>query len=122
MSPINFDLLRAEYPEFGEVWSALQGWFERNRRKRYVELSALLRALPDVDKVQAVLAFQKMLERGMLATAYKVKSPSGDLLEGEYDWPDDVPDRLPARDHSHYVDTDEADIVSGYRWEPVGAS
>ena len=122
MSPINFDTLQSEHPEFAAVWSALRRWFDSNWRNRYVELSVLLRALPEVDRLDLVLAIQTMIDQGMLATAYKVRSPSGDLLEGEFDLPDEVPDRLPERDYSRYVDTDEADIVSGYRWEPVGAS
>ena len=123
MSPINFGILRADHPEFVDVWPKLQSWFDKNCRKRYVELSVLLRALSGVDRLRAVLAIQKMIESGMLAVAYKAKTPDGDLLEGEYDWPDEVPDRLPSRDYSHFIDTDETDIVSGYRWEePVGAA
>lgn len=58
----------------------------------------------------------------MLATAYRVKLPGGYLLEGEYDRPDKIPRWLPDRDHNHEINTDEADIVSGYRWEPIGAA
>jgi hypothetical protein len=122
MSPINFDILQSEYPEFEAVWPMLRTWFDKNWRKRYVELSVLLRALPQLDRLDLVLAIQAMIDRGMLATAYKVKSPGGDLLEGEFDQPDKVPPRLPDRDYSRYINTDEADIVSGYRWEPVGAA
>jgi hypothetical protein len=64
MSRINFDHLRAELPEYSAVWDALQAWFAANWRRRYVELTVLLRALGNVDRVQALQAIQEMVERG----------------------------------------------------------
>jgi hypothetical protein len=122
MSPINFEFLRAEHPEFGEVWSTLNNWFDKNSRKRYVELSVLLRPFPKSMRLDAILAIQTMIDHEMLATAYRFRSPGGDLLEAEFDEPDKFPEKLPARDFSHYIPTDSGDIVSGYRWEPVGAA
>jgi|GEM_PF-1809207 len=122
MSPINFDLLQAEYPEYAASWAALREWFSRNWRKRYVELSVLLRSLRKLDKVEMILAIHTMVEMGMLKIAYRVKSPSGDLLEGDFDRPDVIPPELPNRDSSELVKTDESDIVSGYRWELADAA
>ena len=122
MSPINFDILRAEYPEYGEIWPRLQRWFKKNWRKKYVELSVLLRAIPDVNKMDLIMAIHAMIEDGMLATAYKFRAPDGDLLDGEFEEPDQVPKELPSRDYSHWVPTDSGDIVSGYKWDPALAS
>jgi hypothetical protein len=122
MSPINFDILRAEYPEYEAEWNALQEWFNRNWRKRYVELSVLLRTLSKFDRIRVILALQEMIDRGMLAATYRVKSPEGDLLEGDFDDPDQIPDELWARDSSHKISTAEGDLVSGYRWEPTDAA
>ena len=119
MSPIDFDRLQAEHPEFLATWQALRGWFASNWRKQYVELSVLKRALKKTtNPLELILAISKMAEHGMLEIAYRVKSPAGDLLEGEYPRPDLVPASLPDRDHSGWIDTSEADVVSGYRWEP----
>ncbi len=116
MSPINFDILQAEYPEYATVWSVLREWFKRNSRKQYVELSVLLRAFPKIDRLAFIFALQAMIDKGMLAAAYRVRSPEGDLLESEFDEPDQIPPQLPARDYSHMVSTEEGDVVSGYRW------
>jgi hypothetical protein len=122
MLPINFDILQSEHPEYALVWPALRHWFDRNWRKRYVELSVLLRALPETDRLKLVLAIQAMVDHGMLVVAFRFRAPSGDLLEAEFDEPDKFPETLPDRDFSHYIPTDSGDIVSGYRWEPVGAT
>lgn len=116
MSPINFDKLLADCPEYADIWAALRTWFERNSRKQYVELAVLLRAFPNIDRLKLVFALQAMIDNGMLATAYRVRSSEGDLLESEFDEPDQIPPILPARDCSHMVPTAEGDIVSGYRW------
>ena len=87
MLPINFDTLQSEYPEFAAVWPALRGWFDKNWRKRYVELSVLLRALPKTDRLKLVLAIQAMVDQDMLVIAFRFRSPSGDLLEAEFDEP-----------------------------------
>ena len=122
MSPIDFDFLQAEHPEFADIWPELRRWFSRNWRKQYVELSVLLRALPHLDRRDLILAIQTMIERGMLSMAYRVKAPGGYLLEGEYEEPDQIPKELPDRDYSGSIRTAEGDIVSGYRWEPAGAT
>lgn len=122
MSRIDFDTLQADFPEFRDVWSALRRWFDRNQSRRYVELSALLRALPEVEKLDIILAVHTMTERGMLVTAYRVKAPGGYLLEGDFDEPDQIPDSLPDRDFSGYIPTAESDIVTGVRWEFTGAA
>lgn len=122
MSPINFATLRDDYPEYGAVWPQLKTWFEKNRRKQYVELSVLLRALRDVQKMDVIMALHAMIHEGMLTTAYKFRAPDGDLLEGEFEEPDQIPKELPSRDYSHFVPTDSGDIVSGYKWDPALAS
>ena len=81
MSPIDFERLLADYPEYAAEWQALQQWFAANRRKQYVELSVLLRALKSDDKVKMVLAINAMVESDMLAMSYRIKA-GGDLLEG----------------------------------------
>lgn len=126
MSPIDFDTLQADYPEYATAWAALREWFASNWRKQYVELSVLLRAIkrlsPSISDLDVILAIQTMVEHRMLALAYRVKAPSGELLEGDFERPDKVPAELPDRDHSGYVKSEEADIVSGYRWEPADAA
>lgn len=122
MSPINFEILQAEYPEYAATWRALRDWFSHNWRKRYIELSVLLRALRHVDKMDVIMAIHTMVERGMLEIAYRVKAPGGYLLEHDFDRPDKVPPELPDRDFSGTVKTAESDIVSGYRWEPSDAA
>lgn len=122
MSPINFDILRAEHPEYGDVWPKLQKWFENNWRKKYVELSVLLRAIPNVKKLDLIMAIHAMIQHGMLITAYKFRAPDGDLLEGEFEEPDQLPTELPSRDYSHFIPTDSGDFVSGYRWEQACGS
>lgn len=116
MSPIDFDTLLADYPEYAAEWRALRGWFHSNWRKRYVELPVLLRALPESNRRDLVFALDAMVESGMLATAYRIRSPGGDLLEGEYDEPDQIPEELWERDYSRKVSRGEGDLVSGLRW------
>lgn len=122
MLPINFDILRAEYPEYAAEWKSLREWFTRNWRKRYVELSVLARALPELDRLALVQAIQAMVDNSMLAVAFRVKAPGGYLLEGEFEGLDQIPPELPDRDYSGHVDTAEADVVSGYRWETTDAA
>jgi len=114
--------LRAKYPEYEAEWKALEEWFGRNWRKRYVELSTLLRALSMIDRFGLVLAIQTMVDEDMLETAYRVKAPGGYLLEDDFPEPDKIPSELPDRDFSGYIKTADADIVSGYRWEPSDAA
>src|SRR5262245_9772468 len=122
MSQINFDTLQTDHPDYAAAWAALRSWFAQNWRKQYVELSVILRALPQVNRRDLVLAIDAMVEAGMLAMAYRVKAPGGYLLEGEYEEPDKIPEELPDRDYSGMVRTAESDIVNGYRWEPAHAS
>jgi hypothetical protein len=122
MLPIDFDRLQSDLPEYEAVWAALRVWFSKNWRKKYVELAVLQRAFPGVDKVDLVLAISEMISRRMLASAYRVKAPGGYLLEGDFDEPDKIPKELPDRDSSGNVQTDEADIVTGYKWESARAS
>ena len=122
MSPINFDHLLTEYPEYADCWTALRDWFDSNSRKRYVELSVLVRSLRNLDKIKLILAINTMVEEDMLKMAYRVKAPDGDLLEKDFDRPDIIPKELPDRSFSGRVRTEEADIVSGYRWEPADAA
>ena len=123
MSPINFDILQADYPEHAAAWAALRAWFARNLRKRYIELTVLVRALKEqVDAVALIPALRLMIGRGMLAVAYRVKAPGGYLLEDEFDEPDKIPDELWDRDCSHKIPIKEGDLVSGYRWEPTDAA
>ncbi|MGH7170714.1 MAG: hypothetical protein ACRELG_10585 [Gemmataceae bacterium] len=121
MSPINFERLRANYPEYGEVWDALENWFSRNWRKKYAELSLLLRAMPQVDRALLVLALSAMADEGMLSVAYRVKAPGGYLLEDSFDDPTMIPKKLPDRDMSGTIKREESDIVTGYKWELVDA-
>src|SRR5262245_56733402 len=121
MSPIDFDTLLADYPAYAAEWRALREWFSRNWRKRYVELPVLLRALPDVNRRDLVLAIEAMIESGMLATAYRIRV-DGDLLEGEYEEPDQIPEEIWSRDYSRKIPRSEGDLVSGFRWEPSDAA
>jgi hypothetical protein len=122
MSPINFDILQADYPEHANAWAALRAWFARNSHKRYVELTVLVRALKgQVDAVAVITALRLMIERGMLAVAYRIKAPGGYLLEDEFDEPDKIPDELWDRDSSRKIPIEEGELVSGYRWEPSDA-
>ncbi len=117
MSPSNFDILRAEYPEYAAEWEALRWWFDRNRQKLYVELKVLTNALKGrVGPASVINAVRIMISRGMLAVAYRVRSPAGDLLEGEFDEPSNIPDELWDRDCSRKIPTDDGELVSGYRW------
>lgn len=122
MSPINFDLLQAEYPDFADVWAALRGWFAKNAKKKYIELTVLLRALPQVDRLRLILGLQAMIDSGMLEVAYRVKAPGGYLLEGDYEEPTRIPAELWDIDGSGLIRKDESDIVSGYRWESTDAA
>lgn len=122
MSPINFDSLRAEHPEYADVWSALQRWFRNNSRKEFAELSVLLRALLGIDRMELVLALQHMVDSGMMEITYRLKAPDGHLLEGEYPEPDLVPAELMDRDYSGYVRREDGTVVSGYRWETADAT
>lgn len=122
MSPINFALLQAEYPELIAEWQALQRWFTKNWRKQYAELSLLLRDIKDADRLRLVLAIDLMVESGMLTISYRLRSPDGDLLEGDFDEPDQIPEELWSRDASHLIPRSESDIVSGFRWEFADAA
>jgi hypothetical protein len=122
MSPINFDILQADYPEYAAVWAALREWFDRNWRKQYVELTVLVRALKDVEPTDLLAALHIMIRQGMLAVAYRVKAPGGYLLEEEFDEPDQIPDEVWDRDSSRKIPADETELVSGYRWEPTYVS
>jgi hypothetical protein len=123
MSPINFETLQAEYPQHAPAWGALRGWFVQNSRKRYVELAVLLRALKGrVEPTDLITALRIMIERGMLAVAYRVRAPGGYLLEGDFEEPDQIPDELWDRDSSRKIPADETELVSGYRWGPADAS
>jgi hypothetical protein len=123
MSPINFDILQAEHPEYAAVWAALRAWFDRNWRKQYVELTVLVRALKgDVEPAVVLSALRLMIARGMLAVAWRVKAPGGYLLEEEFEEPDQIPDELWDRDSSRKIPAEETELVSGYRWGPTDAA
>lgn len=123
MSPINFDVLQDSYPDLADVWDALRSWFARHGRWQYVDLPLLLRGMPPhIDRVRLIVGLQGMIDQGMLATAYRVKAPNGELLEGDFDEPDQIPPELPSRDYSELIRTADGDIVSGYRWGPSDAA
>jgi hypothetical protein len=122
MSPINFDILQTDCPQFRSVWTALGNWFAVNWRKRYVEWTVLLRALQDIDRFELLLAIEAMIDHDMLSTAYKVKAPGGYLLEGEFDGLDEIPNELPDRDYSGRIRTAEGDVVTGLRWNRASAT
>jgi hypothetical protein len=122
MSQINFDRLQADLPEYGAVWSALRTWFASNWRRRYAELSVLLRAVKAVNPIEVVFALEHMVQRGMLRVAYRVKAPGGYLLEESFPEPDKIPEKLWDRDGSRQIPTAEGDIVSGFGWEPADAA
>lgn len=122
MSPINFERLQTELPEYSATWAALRDWFAANWRKRYVELSRLHRALGPVNGTDLVLAIQHMVDRDMLRPAYRVKAPGGYLLEDDFPEPSAIPERLWDRDGSRQIRTSEGDIVSGFRWEAAGVA
>lgn len=122
MSPIDFDILQTDYPEYASAWTALREWFQENWRKQYVELAVLLRALRGMGRADLVSAINAMVDRGMLEMAYRVRSPYGDLLEGEYAEPDEIPEELWDRDFSHKIPRSEGELVSGFRWESSDAA
>ncbi len=113
----DFNLLKKKYPEKAGVWSALRGWFEKNRAKQYVELTVLNEALKDqVDHVSLALAIQIMRDHGMLTTAYRVRTPKGDFLEGDFAEPDQIPQELWDRHSGQRVSLEEGELVIGFRW------
>jgi hypothetical protein len=123
MSPINFDILQADYPEHAATWAALRAWFVRNSKKQYIELSVLLRALkPKVDALAVIAALRVMIDLGMVAVAYRIKAPGGYLLEEEHDEPDKFADEVWDRDGSRTIPLEQGELVSGYRWGPTDAA
>jgi len=114
--------LQTDHPEYAAEWRALAGWFANNWRKQYVELSLLLRALKEIDRLKLVLAIDAMVDSGMLTMSYRIRSPEGDLLEGDFDEPDQIPEKLWSRDSSHLIPRNEGDLVSGFRWGSADAA
>ncbi|WP_149113757.1 hypothetical protein [Limnoglobus roseus] len=82
----------------------------------------LLRALPRVNRAELIVALQLLVDNGMMEITYRLKAPEGHLLEGEFEEPDLVPDKLMDRDYSGYVLKKDGTVVSGYRWETSGAT
>jgi hypothetical protein len=117
MLPVNFDTLAAEYPELRPVWAALRDWFSRHGLKRYAELELMKNAAPAVNPFVFLDALRAMMAAGMLEKAYKVRAPSGDFLEGEYRSRTEIPETLPDRLHRYTINTDQAEVIPGYRWE-----
>ena len=117
MSRINFDTLADEVPHYRQAWSGLRDWFRRNPGVSTLNLRKLSRDLRDVNTQELALALTEMATRHLLRPVYFVLTPDGNLLEGEFDSPKDVPPQLPDRRHHSFIDTADADIILGYRVE-----
>ena len=119
MSPINFDNLLSDYPDYGEVWVVLKRWFVQNRKKRFVETAILASSVSGVTPLDLVNALLLMQQSHMVHVSLRVKSPDGVLLDGDFDTIQDVPEELPDRFGSHKVRTGEGDVVTGVKWDTV---
>ena len=105
MKPINFEEVMAGFPDQVAVWQALMGWFATAGESGYVDLVSLYRAIPAVRPIALIEALNEMVQVGVLERVYKLRTPAGELLPGEYrSWRDMPPSET------------AVEIVSGFRW------
>lgn len=105
---IDFEVLRTNFPELAESWDDLQGWFCKNAHKKLVELETLARD-STISAASLISALNAMVESGMLAMLYRIRSPEVNLPEVEYDDPDKIP-------------WDECGLVPCFSWSGVSKS
>lgn len=121
MSPINFGPLIAEHPRLLRAWRGLSLWFAKPALPQFIDVRRLAKDLPDIEPGDLALALGLMAEHGLVHQTYRVATPEGVLLDQDFSSPEEIPDRMPGRFYSSTFDTNEGDIVPGFRLETPGA-
>jgi 2-oxoisovalerate dehydrogenase E1 component alpha subunit len=112
----DFTRLLLGHPEYEVEWGALGTWFLVNRGHSWIDLRTLLNALPGLDRRKLVLAIEIMIEEGMLAPFYRLHSPSGEWIEGEYSEPDQIPAEIPDLPRNRRLSRRDVDLATCLRW------
>ncbi len=120
MSRITSDLLNSAPPELRLELEKVRDWLDKRKRVRFIEPGRLLREIGDADLVKLVRALLYLQENDFLRQVYRVKAPNGTILEDNYESPINIPKTVPDQFHREMIDTDEADIVTGFMVEGSG--
>jgi hypothetical protein len=122
MSQINFESLANELPELQPAWLRLEAWFDRNKRVKFIDIRRLAREIPEVDGEELALALQELVRHHFLQQIYRVETPDGKLLDDEFTSVSEIPDSMPYHFHADHFQTQEGDIIPGFRWESCDAT
>lgn len=115
MSRINFEPLRAEFPQLVAVWNGLEEWIVQHPDEEFLDpsrLSVELRPLPPVAIINGLLT---LVSRGDVQPRYKVRTPAGVLLGGEYETPEQIPKTLSDRLERHWFSVEKSNILPVFR-------
>lgn len=110
MSPINFEALAKQHPEYKRALRKLDSWITKHAGVRVINPRVLAKEISGVSAGELAAALTLLERAGHLRRAYKVLTPSGVLADGEFRDPTEIPDRLPDR-FENYFDTTEADVL-----------
>ncbi len=120
MSRINSDLLNSAPPELRLELEKVRDWLDKRKRVRFIEPGRLLREIEGADLVKIALALNFLKQNHYLRQVFRVQAPNGTILEGDYDSPTKIPKSVPDQFHREMIDTDGADIVTGFLVEGSG--
>ncbi len=122
MSRISFDIIASERPELLDAWNCLADWLAKHPDVQFLDLRRIARSCQSVPPMTLADAMRYLVEQGQLFRVYRVETPDGHLLDEEFNSLLEVPDRLPDRFAKHWVDTSNAEVVSGFRIADVSRS
>jgi hypothetical protein len=115
MLPNNFDQMTSKYPKYSDAIRAVCQWIADRPGVRFIELERLIRELPHVHATSLAAALRIMSMDGLLSTTFRVEDPLGVQLEGDYEKPSEVPDRIPDSDgYRPFSPEKDGRIVPGY--------
>jgi hypothetical protein len=114
MSPINFEALAKQHPEYKRALLKLASWMTAHADVGVIDPKSLSRELWVVDKAKLAAALMLLVRAGHLRRVYKVVTPSGVLAAGEFDDPTKIPEKIPDR-FENYFDTSEAEVVPVFK-------
>lgn len=120
MSRITSDLLNSAPPELRLELEKVRDWLNDRKRVRFIEPGRLFREIEGVDGIKLARALIYLSQIHHLRQVYRVKAPNGTILEGDYESPIKIPKSVFDQFHRESIDTEQADIVTGFVLEGSG--
>lgn len=104
------ELMEAQPEGVRAALTKLRAWMAAHTDRRLLFPVELAREIRGVEASELATALMLMVKWGLLRKVYKVLTPSGVFVDGEFDDSRSIPLRLPDR-REQYFETADAEIV-----------